>query len=183
MNHIFYQEILDEYCNSTEEDRILVFVETKKTADFLASLLSETKISSTSIHGDRLQSERETALRDFRSGKRKVLVATSVAARGLDIKGVTHVINYDLPKEAQDYVHRIGRTGRVGNRGKSTSFYDPENDSHLAPELAKILKDAKQPIPEFLGDAGSSGETDTFGGTDIRKGVASAPKPDEDEDW
>lgn len=81
---------MKEYCGNSEEDRILVFVETKKTADFLASLLSETTISTTSIHGDRLQSERETALREFRSGKRKVLIATSVAARGLDIKGVTH---------------------------------------------------------------------------------------------
>lgn len=66
-------------------------------------------MSSTSIHGDRLQREREEALRDFRTGKRKILVATSVAARGLDIKGVTHVINYDLPKDVQDYVHRIGK--------------------------------------------------------------------------
>lgn len=99
-------EILDQYCGDTAEERILVFVETKRTADYLASLLSETKISSTSLHGDRLQREREEALRDFRKGIRKVLVATSVAARGLDIKGVTHVINYDLPKEIQDYVHR-----------------------------------------------------------------------------
>jgi probable ATP-dependent RNA helicase DDX4 len=99
-------EILDQYCGSADEDRILVFVETKRTADFLASLLSETKISSTSIHGDRLQREREEALRDFRTGKRKVLIATAVAARGLDIKGVTHVINYDLPKSVDEYVHR-----------------------------------------------------------------------------
>lgn len=161
-----------------------MFVETKRTADFLASLLSETKISSTSIHGDRLQSERETALREFRSGKRKVLIATSVAARGLDIKGVTHVINYDLPKEVQDYVHRIGRTGRVGNRGKSTSFYDPETDSGLADDLARILLDANQPVPEFLGDAGLlSGGADAFGGKDIRKGVGAAKKQEEDEQW
>jgi probable ATP-dependent RNA helicase DDX4 len=174
---------LDEYCNNTAEDRILVFVETKRTADFLASLLSETKISSTSIHGDRLQSERETALRDFRSGKRKVLIATSVAARGLDIKGVTHVINYDLPKDVQDYVHRIGRTGRVGNRGKATSFYDPENDSGIASDLARILKEANQPIPEFLGEAGTSYGGDGFGGQDIRKGVAEGNQQEEDGDW
>lgn len=99
-------EILDQYVNCAEEDRILVFVETKRTADFLASFMSETKISSTSIHGDRLQREREEALRDFRAGKRKVLIATAVAARGLDIKGVTHVINYDLPKDIDEYVHR-----------------------------------------------------------------------------
>jgi probable ATP-dependent RNA helicase DDX4 len=102
-------EILTQYAGNAEEDRILVFVETKRTADYLASLLSDTAISSTSIHGDRSQCERETALREFRQGKRKVLIATAVAARGLDIKGVTHVINYDLPKDVDEYVHRIGK--------------------------------------------------------------------------
>lgn len=96
------QEILKEYTDSKDEDRILVFVEQKRTADYLASLMSETTITTTSIHGDRLQSERELALNEFRKGIRKVLIATSVAARGLDIKGVTHVINYDLPKEIQE---------------------------------------------------------------------------------
>jgi probable ATP-dependent RNA helicase DDX4 len=160
-------------------------VETKRTADFLASLLSETKISSTSIHGDRLQREREEALRDFRSGKRKVLIATSVAARGLDIKGVTHVINYDLPKDVQDYVHRIGRTGRVGNRGKSTSFFDPEFDAGIAEDLARILLEANQAIPEFLGSDGTAPIRDDgdFGGSDIRKGVAAGKKQEDEEDW
>lgn len=99
-------DILKTYTECAEEDRILVFVETKKTADYLASLLSETSLSTTSIHGDRTQKERETALREFRQGVRKVLIATAVAARGLDIKGVTHVINYDLPKEVDEYIHR-----------------------------------------------------------------------------
>ena len=77
------------------------------------------------ISGDRLQREREEALRDFKTGNKPVLVATAVAARGLDIKGVAHVVNYDLPKSIDEYVHRIGRTGRVGNVGKATSFFDP----------------------------------------------------------
>jgi probable ATP-dependent RNA helicase DDX4 len=101
-------DILTQYTSSDDEDRMLVFVETKRTADYLASLMSETAISSTSIHGDRSQCERETALREFRKGIRKILIATAVAARGLDIKGVTHVINYDLPKDVDEYVHRIG---------------------------------------------------------------------------
>lgn len=91
-----------------------MFVETKRNADFLATFLSEHNIQSTSIHGDRLQREREEALRDFKSGTRNILVATGVAARGLDIKNVKHVINFDLPKSIDEYVHRIGRTGRVG---------------------------------------------------------------------
>lgn len=92
-----------------------------------ATLMSESSHPTTSIHGDRLQSQREQALRDFKDNKMKILIATSVAARGLDIPNVRHVINYDLPKEIDDYVHRIGRTGRVGNKGKSTSFYDEEH--------------------------------------------------------
>lgn len=124
-------------------NRILVFVETKRTADFLAALLSETAYPTTSIHGDRLQREREIALADFKTGRMQILVATAVAARGLDINNVTHVINYDLPSSIDEYVHRIGRTGRVGNRGKATSLYDSENDSHLAAELVKILKQVR----------------------------------------
>ena len=100
-------------------------METKRNCDFLAAYLSGEGLPTTSIHGDRLQREREEALADFKSGKMPILVATSVAARGLDIKGVAHVVNYDLPKTVDEYVHRIGRTGRVGNTGKATSFFDP----------------------------------------------------------
>merc|ERR1712151_1206884 len=105
-------------------ERTLVFVKTKRNADFLATSLSEEGLPTTSIHGDRLQREREEALDDFKRGKMPVLVATAVAARGLDIKGVAHVVNYDLPDEVEEYVHRIGRTGRVGNTGRATSIFD-----------------------------------------------------------
>ena len=151
------------------ENRILIFVEKKKTADFLASFISQTYKMTTSIHGDRYQQQREQALYDFRSGRMPILVATSVAARGLDIKDVKHVINYDLPKEIDEYVHRIGRTGRVGNLGKATSFFDPDNpqDALLAPSLLQIMKQADQVVPEFLSDfvekKGSFG-ADDFGG-------------------
>lgn len=173
------------YESDSAEDRILVFVETKRTADYLASLMSETSMSTTSIHGDRLQRERELALNEFRQGIRKVLIATSVAARGLDIKGVTHVINYDMPKEIQDYVHRIGRTGRVGNSGKSTSFFDPENDQNLASDLVRILSAAGQPVPEFLGDgSGAGGDiAEGFGGLDIRKKVDDGYQQETEESW
>lgn len=138
---------LVEILKDVGTDRTLVFVETKRNADFLASFLSGEGFPTTSIHGDRLQREREEALADFKSGRfvlnrmcvyvhfclyfafaprrMPILVATAVAARGLDIKGVAHVINYDLPKDVDEYVHRIGRTGRVGNLGKATSFFDP----------------------------------------------------------
>jgi ATP-dependent RNA helicase DDX3X len=92
----------------------LVFVETKRCADSLEGYLRENNFPATSIHGDRSQYEREAALKSFRSGRTPILVATDVAARGLDIPHVTHVINYDLPTDIDDYVHRIGRTGRAG---------------------------------------------------------------------
>jgi ATP-dependent RNA helicase DDX3X len=100
------------------ESLILVFVETKKGADSLEEFLYSSGYPVTSIHGDRTQREREDALKSFRSGNTPILVATAVAARGLDIPHVTHVINYDLPSDVEEYVHRIGRTGRMGNLGK-----------------------------------------------------------------
>ncbi len=152
----------DKLCEILKDvgtDRTLVFVETKKNADFLATFLSGEGLPATSIHGDRLQREREEALADFKSGRMPILVATAVAARGLDIKGVAHVINYDLPKEVDEYVHRIGRTGRVGNLGRATSFFDPDNNGDLAPTLLKILADSQQEVPEFLSAAGRGGSS------------------------
>ena len=90
---------------------------------------------------DRLQQEREEALRDFKKARAPILVATSVAARGIDVNDVKHVINYDLPSSIDEYVHRIGRTGRCGNLGKATSFYDPETDRDLVRHLIKKLAD------------------------------------------
>ncbi|PSN55909.1 ATP-dependent RNA helicase vasa [Blattella germanica] len=130
---------LQELLSQENKQKTLVFVETKRTADFIAAFLSEQSFPTTSIHGDRLQREREIALSDFKNGRMEVLVATAVAARGLDIKDVAHVINYDLPKSIDEYVHRIGRTGRVGNRGRATSFYDSEQDVHLAKDLVRTL--------------------------------------------
>ncbi|XP_055933116.1 probable ATP-dependent RNA helicase vasa-like isoform X2 [Argiope bruennichi] len=157
-------------------DRTLVFVEQKRNADFIASLCSQSNIPTTSIHGDRLQREREEALSDFRSGKMPVLVATAVAARGLDIRDVRHVINYDLPQTIDEYVHRIGRTGRVGNLGKATSFYDPDVDRPLVWSLKKILIDAQQPVPSWLSEeADLAGDSSVqfsgrggFSGRDVR---------------
>ena len=94
-----------------------------------------------SQYSDRFQREREEALRDFRSGRAPVLVATSVAARGLDIPEVKHVVNYDLPNNIEEYVHRIGRTGRIGNKGLATAFFQRDRDMSLARSLVKVLSD------------------------------------------
>lgn len=171
--------------------RTMVFIETKRNADFIATYISENDIKTTSIHGDRRQQEREDALWDFKKGICRTLVATGVAARGLDIEGIQHVINYDLPKSIDEYVHRIGRTGRVGNRGKATSFFDPDCDRALAGDLAKILKQAGQEVPTWLASGDFSyAQNDTFGGTDIRGGdfgraqnFNTQPAEEPEEEW
>ena len=144
----------------------LVFVETKRGADQLEDWLSRQGFPSTSIHGDRTQQEREWALKSFRSGKTPILVATDVAARGLDIPHVTHVINFDLPSDIDDYVHRIGRTGRAGKKGLATAFFT-EKDAGLARSMKELIEEAGQEAPQFLGAyAGRGG----FGGGGRRRG-------------
>ena len=91
------------------------------------------------LYSDRQQREREEALRDFKTRKYPILVATSVAARGLDLPEVDHVVNFDMPSSTDEYVHRIGRTGRCGNKGRATSFFDPSKDGALARSLVTIL--------------------------------------------
>ncbi|CAK6959093.1 DEAD-box helicase 3 X-linked a isoform X7 [Scomber scombrus] len=127
----------------------LVFVETKKGADALEDFLYHEGYACTSIHGDRSQRDREEALHQFRSGRSPILVATAVAARGLDISNVKHVINFDLPSDIEEYVHRIGRTGRVGNLGLATSFFNDKN-SNITKDLLDILVEAKQEVPSWL---------------------------------
>ncbi|XP_023563006.1 probable ATP-dependent RNA helicase DDX4 isoform X2 [Octodon degus] len=198
------REKLVEILQNTGDERTMVFVETKKKADFIATFLCQEKVSTTSIHGDREQREREQALGDFRCGKCPVLVATSVAARGLDIENVQHVINFDLPSTIDEYVHRIGRTGRCGNTGRAISFFDPESDNHLAQPLVKVLSDAQQDVPAWLEEIafstyvpGFSGSTkgNVFASVDTRKNYPSkstlntagfsspAPNPVDEESW
>lgn len=127
----------------------LIFVETKRMADSLSDFLINQNFPATSIHGDRTQRERERALEMFRNARCPILVATAVAARGLDIPNVTHVVNYDLPTDIDDYVHRIGRTGRAGNTGHSTAFFNRGNRG-VVRELIDLLKEANQEVPQFL---------------------------------
>lgn len=137
-----------------KDNLTLIFVETKKGADSLEDFLYQYKHPVTSIHGDRTQKEREDALRCFRNGVCPILVATAVAARGLDITNVKHVINFDLPTDVEEYVHRIGRTGRMGNLGVATSFFNDKN-RNIAGDLLELLVEAKQIVPEFLENMGS----------------------------
>ncbi|XP_060516593.1 ATP-dependent RNA helicase DDX3X [Cylas formicarius] len=144
------------------ESLTLVFVETKKGADSLEDFLDHEGYPVTSIHGDRTQREREDALKQFRSGNTPILVATAVAARGLDIPHVKHVINFDLPSDIEEYVHRIGRTGRMGNLGLATSFFNDRN-RNLASAMLDLLVEAKQECPSWLDSIASDSRMPSSG--------------------
>ncbi|KAJ1474511.1 P-loop containing nucleoside triphosphate hydrolase protein, partial [Baffinella frigidus] len=146
-----------------EGNRVLVFVATKREADMLEDFLYKEGFPATSIHGDRTQPEREQALKSFRAGREKVLVATDVCARGIDIPNVAMVVNYDMPNQIEDYVHRIGRTGRAGNSGHATAFIT-EKDARLAKDLEKILVEARQEVPSWLEEMGRHSRLSGGGG-------------------
>ncbi|KAK9368058.1 ATP-dependent RNA helicase [Lipomyces kononenkoae] len=143
------RSVLLDILASNKGGLTLIFTETKRMADSLCDFLINQNFPATSIHGDRTQREREAALDMFRSGRAPIMVATAVAARGLDIPNVTHVVNYDLPSDIDDYVHRIGRTGRAGNTGLATAFFNRGNRG-VVKELIDILREANQEVPDFL---------------------------------
>ena len=124
-------------------DRILVFTRTKHGADKIAKGLKAEHINAAAIHGDKSQSARQHALQSFKNGRLRILVATDIAARGIDIDDLTHVVNFDLPNVPETYVHRIGRTGRASNSGIALSFCDHEEKAYLN----DIRKLTSQPIP------------------------------------
>jgi len=124
------QDLLEHLLGS-EEGSFLVFVRTKHGADRVARRLTRSGWSATQIHGDRSQAQRNSALRSFTEGRHRVLVATDVAARGIDVANVAHVINFDMPKVAEDFVHRVGRTGRASARGVASTFAGPAERGEL----------------------------------------------------
>jgi len=132
--HLLTHQELDQ-----NAQQVLVFVGTKFGASRLAVYLARQGIAADAIHGDKSQQQRTEALEGFKSGKIRVLVATDVAARGLDIDDLPHVINYELPHTAEDYIHRIGRTGRAGKHGDATSLFAPEEKQRLA-DIERLIK-------------------------------------------
>ncbi len=126
-----------------EQGRTLVFTRTKHGADRIVKHLARDGIESSAIHGNKSQAQRERALGEFRTGKCRVLVATDIAARGIDVEGVTHVINFDLPHVPESYVHRIGRTARAGAAGIAIAFCAGDE----RPLLRDIEKLTRQPVP------------------------------------
>ena len=128
----------DESLNS-----VLVFARTKHRADRLVRSLKREDISAAVIHGNRTQSQREAALEGFRRGRTRILVATDVAARGIDVQGISHVVNYDVPMQPEDYVHRIGRTGRAQASGQAYTLVTPQDD-RIIHRIEYILKEKIQ---------------------------------------
>ena len=154
------KSVLLDLLSAGDAGLTIIFTETKRMADNLADFLYDQGFPATAIHGDRSQYEREKALAAFKSGAAPILVATAVAARGLDIPNVAHVINYDLPSDIDDYVHRIGRTGRAGNVGIATAFFN-RNNKNVVKGLIDLLSEANQEVPDFLAKIGRES---AFGG-------------------
>ena len=131
--------LITELMTDKNIERVLVFTRTKHGADRVARHLDQSGIKSAAIHGNKSQNARQRALDSFRSGKIRALVATDIAARGIDVDGVTHVINFDLPNEPESYVHRIGRTARAGEKGIALSFCDHEERGYLR-DIEKLIR-------------------------------------------
>ncbi|RCK54223.1 DEAD/DEAH box helicase [Thalassospira profundimaris] len=151
-------------------ERVLVFTKTKLDADELAFQLQDAGVQSDAIHGDKQQRIRQKILRNFRDGRFPVLVATDVAARGIDVPGISHVVNYDLPTDPENYVHRIGRTGRGGAEGIAISFCEPRDVRHLRNIERTIRQDVDIDEDHEFHVAPPSGRRAGGGGRDDRNG-------------
>jgi ATP-dependent RNA helicase RhlE len=151
------QELLEHLLKS-EEGSFLVFVRTKHGAERVAQRLTRSGHGATSIHGDRTQAQRSAALKSFSRGGHRILVATDVAARGLDVDHIAHVVNYDMPKMAEDFVHRVGRTGRADKKGVAHTFAQPDERGDLK-KIERTLKISMERFrvkPMVAGAAGHS---------------------------
>ncbi|KAJ5974196.1 hypothetical protein N7481_011406 [Penicillium waksmanii] len=148
-------------------NKILIFTGTKRIADEITRFLRQDGWPALSIHGDKQQQERDWVLNEFKQGKSPIMVATDVASRGIDVRDITHVLNYDYPNNSEDYVHRIGRTGRAGAKGTAITFFTTDN-SKQARDLVTILSEAKQQIDPRLAEmvrySGGGGGGGRWGG-------------------
>lgn len=168
--HIYYVDkinkvnLLCELLGKDELAHTLVFTRTKRGADRLAKDLSQRGIRSLAIHGDKSQRERQNNLTAFKAKKAKILVATDVASRGIDVKDLSHVINFDVPQDLETYTHRIGRTGRAGSSGVAITFCEPMDRGYIR-QLTKLMGDKLQTIKDhpFVSKFAPSEEKQTQG--------------------
>ncbi|KAH6841162.1 P-loop containing nucleoside triphosphate hydrolase protein [Chaetomium sp. MPI-CAGE-AT-0009] len=148
------------------QNKILIFTGTKRVADEITRFLRQDGWPALSIHGDKQQNERDWVLDQFKTGKSPIMVATDVASRGIDVRNITHVLNYDYPNNSEDYIHRIGRTGRAGAKGTAITFFTTDN-SKQARDLVGVLQEAKQHIDPRLAEMvryGGGGGNSRYGG-------------------
>merc|ERR1719454_1868299 len=157
--------------NLTQKDRVLVFVETKKGCDMLTRSLRMDGFQARAMHGEKSQQERDWALKEFKSCQSTLLVATDVAARGLDVDDIRMVVNFDMPNNMESYVHRVGRTGRAGKKGTAVSFFVAEKNGRMARDLLDILKRTEQQIPPELNNLASFSHGRGGGGRGGRGGL------------
>ena len=134
-------------------ERVLVFTRTRRGAERLSHILEAREHKVNRIHADRTQPQREAALRGFKEGQTRVLVATDIAARGMDVDSISHVINYDVPAAPEDYVHRIGRTGRAGNVGRAITLVTPVEEMTCVP--SNVSQDRRSSASCFRPSEGS----------------------------
>lgn len=140
-------DLLLHILEDEDKDQVLLFSRTKHGANRIARNLSRNQIRAAAIHGDRSQSQRQQALKDFKKGKVRVLVATDIASRGIDIDKLRYVINYDIPTESETYVHRIGRSGRAGEEGVAISISEPEENEFIR-EIEKLIRQKIEVVQE-----------------------------------
>jgi ATP-dependent RNA helicase RhlE len=164
--------LLHDLLGNDAVTRAIVFTRTKHRADRVARQLVSGEIHAAAIHGDKAQGARERALERFRQGSLRVLVATDIAARGIDVEGISHVINYDLPNDPEAYVHRIGRTARAGMGGMAVSFCSA--DEHT--RLASIERLTRRRVPVIEGHAYTSAESTPPPETRKPIGAPAAPR-------
>jgi ATP-dependent RNA helicase RhlE len=141
------RHLLAEMLKDPAMSRALVFTRTKHGANRVAEQLSRLQVRAAAIHGNKSQGARQAALESFRAGSTRVLVATDIAARGIDVDGITHVVNFELPNEPESYVHRIGRTARAGARGVALSFCDREERAYLR-DIERLTKQPLQVVKD-----------------------------------
>jgi ATP-dependent RNA helicase RhlE len=144
-------DLLEREQEQDSLEKVLVFTRTRRGSERLSHLLKARNHSVNRIHADRSQPQREAALREFREGHTRVLVATDIAARGLDVDAVSHVINYDVPAVPEDYVHRVGRTGRAGKQGKAITIVTPVDELSMKAIERLIGRPVKRVVPEGFG--------------------------------
>ncbi|XBI25319.1 hypothetical protein VPH35_050281 [Triticum aestivum] len=164
-----YNKLVNLLEDIMDGSRILVFMDTKKGCDQITRQLRMDGWPALSIHGDKSQAERDWVLSEFKSGKSPIMTATDVAARGLDVKDVKYVINYDFPGSLEDYVHRIGRTGRAGATGTAYSFFTAAN-ARFAKDLISILVEAGQKVSPELANMGRGAPPPSLGYRDRYRG-------------